>query len=330
MEAYHQQLEEYNRIVSANQNQQGEGAGRSRARHGSSSSSGRRSTQLQRYNERPNQLIWNRRSSAQQRKLLLIVNQRRGIDFRDAREALEAKLTLRLEEDVRCGRKTVIDAALRSIFPINDRHKIPVWMEGLTDDDCESVVNNLRRITGRKKAMIRNRLMRFQVTSDTARRVLAADDRDLIYDLVVRIGLREPVDENDEADNDDGAEEEENTNVLPEYDEEEAEEVAEVAAASSSSRSGQGARVREAMASVSSRSTRRARVREETASEIEWDSIIAFTTHEYGLTRDMARRMLSPRRIGSERISEIFSASGNYQRQLIHFAIMGGIDPRRY
>ncbi|UZJ53702.1 hypothetical protein CBS101457_003022 [Exobasidium rhododendri] len=202
MEDYHRQLQEYEEVASAYSVDDGHGPSAPSSR---ASTSSRRRDSMRQTNEadeeRPNQLIWSHRDSTAQLHLLAIVSKRRGIKFRDAQEVLPEKLTRRLEDDLLSGMRARVDLALRRMFPFSDRYKAPVWMQGLEDDECEGVVTKLQEASRHKKDVIRNHLMRYQVSSDVARSLLLAPPH-VAVELAVRINLLALDDDDTDEDND--------------------------------------------------------------------------------------------------------------------------------
>ncbi|UZJ53718.1 hypothetical protein CBS101457_003038 [Exobasidium rhododendri] len=129
---------------------------------GSSSSSSsrrrRRSRQVDQETERRNRLVWARLDYFSQQFLLNIVSKRRGITDSDASGIFAEKLTQSLEDDLRSDVGTRVDLALRRMIPFSDRYKVPIWMNGLSDDECDKVVSKLQEVSTEQEDIVRNRL----------------------------------------------------------------------------------------------------------------------------------------------------------------------------
>ncbi|UZJ53706.1 hypothetical protein CBS101457_003026 [Exobasidium rhododendri] len=129
------------------------------------------------------EVLWQYRSPEAQEYLKEVLSKRRGILYPDAEQTLSMKLTQKMDECLRSQDPAVVEFALNYLFPITPETKLPVWMNGMTDEESETLVRKLMSVTGYSKDVARKYLMDLEVQPAMAQRLLHSEAR-VLYKFV--------------------------------------------------------------------------------------------------------------------------------------------------
>ncbi|UZJ53714.1 hypothetical protein CBS101457_003034 [Exobasidium rhododendri] len=126
----------------------------------------------------PVHLVWNDRDADEQYNLVEIASKRRGIRYKEARRLFALKLTEELETSLLSGDQGEVYDALAKIFKIKDRIPLPIWMDSMTEEESDRLVERIEQLSHVSKDIIRLYFVRQQTDPDTANALLSLNDYD--------------------------------------------------------------------------------------------------------------------------------------------------------
>ncbi|UZJ53716.1 hypothetical protein CBS101457_003036 [Exobasidium rhododendri] len=121
-------------------------------------------------------LIWNSMREGAHRMVDEIVSKRRGLRYDSARKFIRPVLTQRKLMLLCSGDIAKIDAFLRTIIRESKKSTFPLWMNKLTPDECDTLVERLKQVSGQSLELIRNNFLSSRLDSDTAYTLYHSDD----------------------------------------------------------------------------------------------------------------------------------------------------------
>ncbi|UZJ50946.1 hypothetical protein CBS101457_000266 [Exobasidium rhododendri] len=136
----------------------------------------------------PHTGVFDNMSVPDQMKVLEMISKYRGLRFVYIKTILRRRLTDEQKDDLLSDDLSRIFATLAALFVTKNTTLFPVWMDGMSDTEAETLVQSLMRVSGQKKDIVRNCLLTRKISTEQARSLLEVDDATL-HNFALETGL---------------------------------------------------------------------------------------------------------------------------------------------